>query len=177
MYAVASTRSRRMLWGLFSPRSNSLRTTVISVSRICLVNFTFTMRSASKPNAHFRFSSVADGLVIVCAIERGGTVPGRAFGHDFVLDLPAVGGFDEIHVLQQVGHAGFAVALMAGADQVSHVDGDLRIGLVGVQEHPQAVGETIFGNASHGSPFLDARWQGLCESAHPQHQCDRRNYG
>ena len=56
---MASTRSRRMLCGLFSPRSNSLRTTVISVSRICLVNLTFTMRSASRSSAHFRFSSVA----------------------------------------------------------------------------------------------------------------------
>jgi hypothetical protein len=45
--------------GLFSPISNSLRTTVISLSRsFCAMN-EFTMRSASRSSAQRRFSSVA----------------------------------------------------------------------------------------------------------------------
>ena len=47
---------------------------------------------------------------------------------ELVLDLPAVGGLDEVHVLEQVRHAGFAVAFVARADQVGHVDRDLRLG-------------------------------------------------
>ena len=46
---------------------------------------------------------------------------------DLVLDLAAVGGLDEVHVLQQVRHAGLAVAFVARADQVGHVDRDLRV--------------------------------------------------
>ena len=37
-------------------------------------------------------------------------------------------GLDEIHVLQQVRHAGLAVAFVARAHQVGDVDGDLGLG-------------------------------------------------
>ena len=45
--------------GLFSPDSNSLRTTVISLSRSSRVTRALTMRSASRPSAQSRLSSVA----------------------------------------------------------------------------------------------------------------------
>jgi hypothetical protein len=45
--------------GLFSPISNSLRTTVISLSRSSLAMKEFSIRSASMPSAQSRFSSLA----------------------------------------------------------------------------------------------------------------------
>ncbi|MNC92317.1 hypothetical protein D3C83_87160 [compost metagenome] len=53
-------RSNSTPSGLFSPISNSLRTTVISLSRSVWLTREFTMRSASMPSAQSRFSAVAD---------------------------------------------------------------------------------------------------------------------
>ena len=50
----------------------------------------------------------------------------------------------EDHVLEEVGHAGFAVAFVPRADQDGQVDGDLGSGRVGEQEDTEAVFEPIF---------------------------------
>ena len=52
----------------------------------------------------------------------------------------------EEHVLEQVGHAGLAVALVARADQDRQVDGDLGPRGVGEQEHAQAVVQPVLGD-------------------------------
>src|SRR3970282_2237964 len=48
--------------GLFSPISNSLRTTVISLSRSDLRTWELTIRSASMPSAQSRLSPVAGSV-------------------------------------------------------------------------------------------------------------------
>jgi len=58
--ASCCTRWKRIAPGLFSPISNSLRTTVISASRSARETREFTMRSASIASAQSRFSSVAE---------------------------------------------------------------------------------------------------------------------
>ena len=63
-------------------------------------------------------------FVIVGSVVRSGAVPLGAFADDFVLDPASVGGLDEIEMLQQMGHAGLAVAFMAGTDEDGHDDGD-----------------------------------------------------
>ena len=68
---------------------------------------------------------------------------------------------DEVHVLQQVRHAGLAIAFKARADQVGHVDRHLRAGRIGEQQHAQAVGIVVFGDAADGCLLLHALRQCL----------------
>ena len=53
----------------------------------------------------------------------------------------------EDHVLEQVGHAGLAVALVPGADQNGHVDRDGRPRRLREKQDAGAVGEPVFGHA------------------------------
>ena len=53
----------------------------------------------------------------------------------------------EDHVLEQVGHARLAVALVAGANEVGDVDGDRRLRRVREEQHAQAVRQPVFGDA------------------------------
>ena len=53
----------------------------------------------------------------------------------------------EHHVLDQVGHAGLAVALLARADVDHGVDGEGRSGGVGDEQDLEAVGEPVLGHA------------------------------
>ena len=55
----------------------------------------------------------------------------------------------EDHVLQQVGHAGLAVALVPRADQDGQVDGHLGTRRVGEQEDAQAVVQPVLGDPFH----------------------------
>ncbi len=93
------------------------------------------------------------GLEVIRAVEERGAVEGGAvrtqLGHDF---LALVGAFVE-HVLQQVGHAGFTVAFVAGADQVSDVDGNGGLGGIGEQDDVESVIEFIFRDAFDGGDF------------------------
>ncbi len=67
----------------------------------------------------------------------------------------------EQHVLEQVRHAGLAVALVARADEVGDVDRDRRLGGIGEEQHAQAVGEQVFGDAfDGGDPLRLARGAG-----------------
>ncbi len=102
-----------------------------------------------------------EGLVVVGAVLRGRAVPAGAVRHQFLLDLPAVRGLDEIHVLEQMRHARLAIAFVPRPDQIGHVDRDLRLGRIGIQEHPQAVRVVVFGDAAHRRHLPDAGRQGL----------------
>ena len=53
----------------------------------------------------------------------------------------------EDHVLQQVGHARLAVALMPRADQDRQVDGDLGPRRVGEEQHLQPVVQPVLGDS------------------------------
>ena len=55
----------------------------------------------------------------------------------------------EQQVFEQVRHAGFAVALVPAADAVGQVDRRRRLRVVGRQQHLQAVGQAVFGDALH----------------------------
>jgi len=68
---------------------------------------------------------------------------GAQLGHDV---LARVGAFVK-HVLQQVSHAGFAVAFEAGADHVSNVDRHGGLGGIGKQDDVEPVIELILGDA------------------------------
>ncbi len=67
----------------------------------------------------------------------------------------------EGHVLEEVGHAGFAIALVARANAIDHVDGDLGLGVVREQERVKAVGECVLGDALDRSNFCDTGGQRL----------------
>jgi hypothetical protein len=53
----------------------------------------------------------------------------------------------EKQVLEQVGHARLAVVLLPRADEVSEVDRHRRLGRVGKQKHPKAVGQPVLGDS------------------------------
>ena len=173
------TRSSRMFWALFSPRSNSLRTTVISVSSSAFSIRMLTMRSASSPNAHRRFVVAGGhGLEIVGAVVVRGAVPLRAVVGQFLLDVAVVGRADEVHMLEQMRHAGLAVSFKARADQVRHVDRDFRVRRIGEQQDAQAVGIVVFGEAAEARLLLDTARQGLRKrrTGHRQHDGERKNF-
>ncbi len=60
----------------------------------------------------------------------------------------------EDHVLQKVGHARLAVALVPRADQDRQVDGDLGRRRIREQEHAQAIVQAIFGDSLDGCDLL-----------------------
>ncbi len=91
-----------------------------------------------------------EGHIVVGAVEVGGAV---GIAAQLVEDLPGVGprlGALEEHVLQQVGHARLAVVLLPAAHQVGDVGGDGGLAGVGIEQHPQAVGQAVLGDALHG---------------------------
>ena len=69
-----------------------------------------------------------------------------------MMSLRFVGALEH-HVLQQVRHAGFAIALVARADHIGDVHRDRRLGVIGEQQHLQAVVEAVFGDAFDGGDF------------------------
>ena len=97
-------------------------------------------------------------------------VPLGAVVGQFLLDVAVAGRADEVQVLEQVRHAGFAVALEPRADQVGHVDRDLRVRRIGKQQDAQAVGIGVFGDAAQGRFLFDAARQGLRERRADQRQ-------
>ena len=52
----------------------------------------------------------------------------------------------EKQVLQQVGHAGFTIALVARADQISHVDCDGIHRRIGQKQKAKTVGQPVLGD-------------------------------
>ena len=80
----------------------------------------------------------------------------------FLTSRPRLGLLEE-HVLQQVRHARLAIAFVARAHQVSHVDRHLGLRSVGEKQDVQAVGQDVFGDALDGGDLLDALRQLLGE--------------
>ena len=63
----------------------------------------------------------------------------------------------EDHVLEQVGHAGLAVAFVARADEDGQVDGDVGRRGIGEEQNAQAVVEAVFGDTFDGGDLFQ-RW-------------------
>ncbi len=84
-----------------------------------------------------------DGLEVVRPLEGGGGVhrsPGCL--HDGqVLAIPHLVGTGEHQVLEEVGEAGASGLLVPGTHVVPEVHGDAGAGGVGVDDHPQAIGQ------------------------------------
>ena len=77
------------------------------------------------------------GLEVVGAVDVGGAVEAGPVIAQRLRDLRVVGRALEDHVFEQVGHAGFAVAFVAAADEHGHVDGDGRPRRFGKEQHPR----------------------------------------
>ena len=75
-----------------------------------------------------------EGLVVHRLVVASGAVEvaPTAVG-EFLEEFPARLGGLEHHVFQQVGHAGLAVAFIARANLVDHIDGGLGLGVIGEQ--------------------------------------------
>ena len=90
---------------------------------------------------------------VVGSVQPGAGVVADAAAAHFARDVGVGGRALEQQVLKQVGHAGFAVVLVARADQVGEVHRDRGLGGVGEQQHAQAVAEAVFGDAFDGGDF------------------------
>ena len=80
-------------------------------------------------------------FVIVRSIEPGGTVEVGSAIFERLRHVGVCRRPFEKHVLQQVSHAGFAIAFVPRTDKIGHVDGDGRLGTVGKQQDSHAVVE------------------------------------
>ena len=87
------------------------------------------------------------GLEVVGTIGPGGAVGTGAVAGQLSRDVGMVGRTLEHEVLEEVRHARLAVGLVPGAHQVGHVDGGGWLGRVRKQQHPQAVGKAVLGDA------------------------------
>jgi hypothetical protein len=86
-------------------------------------------------------------LEVVRAIERSGRVVLRAARVHQLRQVAQALGALEHHVLEEVRHAGLAVALVPRADEVRDVDGHGRLRRVGEQQHREPVVEAVLGDA------------------------------
>ena len=93
------------------------------------------------------------GLEVVGAIDVGGAVEAGAVVAQGLGHVGKRGRALEDHVLEQMGHAGLAVAFVARADQDGHVDGDRRPRRLGKKQHTGPVGQAVFGHAFDGGDF------------------------
>ncbi|MNU32041.1 hypothetical protein D3C71_205730 [compost metagenome] len=94
--------------------------------------------------------------VVIGTVVPGGAVeigPRRVQdldrGFRALLDAEVCAGLEQ-QVLEQVGHARFAIVFMARTDQVDDVGGQGRLAGIGEQQHAQAIGQPVFGNAFDG---------------------------
>ena len=90
---------------------------------------------------------------VVGAVHPGAGVVADAATAHFTGDVVVVGRAFEQQVLKQVGHARFAVVLVARTHQVGEVHRDGGLGGVGEQQHAQAVFKPVFGDAFDGRDF------------------------
>ena len=93
-----------------------------------------------------------EGLVVVRAVDPGGAVDLESALVESTSGFRMILRAFEDHVLEQVGHAGFAVALVPRADQVRDVDRGRGLGRIGKQQDPQAVVEPVLGDALDSGP-------------------------
>jgi len=85
---------------------------------------------------------------------------------EFSGDVRMVGRTLEDEVLQEVGHPGFAVGLVAGAYFIGYVDGDVGDGIVREEQDFEAVLEFVFGDALHGGYLFGHRLGGKDPAGH-----------
>jgi carbonic anhydrase len=69
---------------------------------------------------------------------------------------------DEIQMLEQMGHARFAVAFMPRTDEISDVHGNRATPGIRKQQDFQTVWKRVFGYSRHRRTFLNAGRQSLC---------------
>ena len=86
-------------------------------------------------------------LEVVGAVEPGRAVRQRTPFAQLLGDVRVAGRALEHQVLQKVRHAGLAVALVPGTDEVRDVHRRLRRALVGEEEDPETVLEAVFGDS------------------------------
>src|SRR5581483_428763 len=91
-----------------------------------------------------------EDLEVVGAIGPGGAVHLGATLLELRQHLGALGRALEHQVLEQVRHAGLAVAFVARADEVGDVHRQRRLGRVGEEQHAQAVRQRVLGDAIDG---------------------------
>ena len=107
---------------------------------------------------------------VVGAVIPGGAVPVDAAPGQLLLGIGNLLGTLEEHVLQQVRHAGFARPFVARSHLVDQVDGHGGLGFVRTQQHGQAVGELVLGDAVDGLAHLhdagDVRGRGGFDRGH-----------
>ena len=97
------------------------------------------------------------GFVIIGAIERRRAVEAGAVALKLVLDVRVLRRAPEQHVLEQVRHAGFAVAFVARAHQVGDVHRNRVLRGVGEEQHLEPVGKPVLGDAFDRGDFSDRR--------------------
>ena len=115
------------------------------------------MRSASISSAQLQILVARlEGFEVIRAIETGGAVRPAAVLGEFLHDVQVLRAALEHHVLEQVGHAAFAVALMPGADQIGHIYRNGGFGRIREHQETQAVIEAVFGNALDGGHLFHA---------------------
>ena len=160
---------------MFSPRSNSLRTTVISDSRSSPLTKLLTSRSRFESDAELEVLvggghglEVVGAVVVRGAVEAGPVIAQR-LGH-----LRVVGRALEDHVLEQVSHAGFAVAFVAAAHEHGHVHGHGRPRRLGKEQHPCPVGEPVLRHALDRGDFDGLRHRRQPDQENPTEHKQRR---
>ncbi len=98
-------------------------------------------------------------FVIVGPVEPCRAIEAGAALLEFLRDIVVRRRALEHQVLEQVGHAGLAVVLVARADQIGDVDRQGWLRGIGKQQHMQTVVEPVFGNALDLRDERDACWQ------------------
>ena len=104
-----------------------------------------------------RWLAGCKGGKVVSAVRAGGAVESEATSAEFELWVGDGRRALEHHVLQQMRHAGFAIALMPRAHHVGQVYSDAVICRVGCEQNLEAVGKPVFGNALDGLHLGNAR--------------------
>ncbi len=95
-----------------------------------------------------------EGLEVVGAVERGGGVELGAVVAQVFRDLRVFRRALEVHVFEQVGHAGLAVALHARSDEDGLIDGDLGRRRIGEENDAESVVEMVFRDTLDGDDLL-----------------------
>ena len=93
------------------------------------------------------------GGEVVGAVVAGRAVGAQAAPGEFAPRCRRRRRAFEQQVLEQMRHAGLADVLLPRADAVGHVDRRRRFTGVGHQQHLQAVGQAVFGDAFDGGGF------------------------
>ena len=116
-----------------------------------------------------------EGLEVVGAVEERGAVHPHAAAPELLEDVGIRGRALEQQMLEQVRHAGLAVAFLPRADEVGDVDGRRRLGRVGEEQHLETVGERKLGDALHRGALRDAGRQGGMGDRGDEGECGSDN--